>query len=173
MPNFRNMLVLGSLLAVAPAAAQDEMATATVTLKGADGTAMGSATLTETPAGVLISAELTGLSGGVHGFHFHETGACEPSFESAGGHYNPTGVSHGFLVEGGAHAGDMPNIHVPDSGNLTVEVLNVNVTLEEGASETLFDDDGTALMIHDHADDYKSQPSGGAGDRVACGEVEK
>jgi Cu-Zn family superoxide dismutase len=173
MPKFRNALVLVAALAAAPAFAQNEMATGTAALKGADGADMGAVTLTQTPAGVLIMAELTGLPAGVHGFHFHETGACEPPFESAGGHYNPTGADHGFLVEGGPHAGDMPNIHVPESGSLTIEVLNANVTLEEGAPETLFDDDGTALMIHAHADDYKSQPSGEAGDRLACGVVEK
>jgi Cu-Zn family superoxide dismutase len=174
MPHFGKMLLVAAAMAAGQALAQDEPAiTATASLKGADGAEHGSATFTQTPAGVLIEAELTGLPAAEHGFHFHETGQCEPPFDSAGGHYNPAGAEHGFMTVGGPHAGDMPNIHVPDSGALTVEVLNANATLEEGAPESLFDDDGTALMIHGHADDYKSQPSGEAGARIACGVVER
>ena len=174
MPGLRAVFALAAALAAGAAVAQDDAPlTAAATVKGADGADHGTATLTETPAGVLIEAELTGLPPGVHGFHFHETGECEPPFESAGGHYNPTMSDHGFTVEGGPHAGDMPNIHVPDTGALTIEVLNASVTLEEGAPETLFDDNGTALMIHAGADDYESQPAGDAGDRIACGVVER
>jgi len=172
MHPIRTTIALAAALAAGSALAQDEMG-ASASLKGADGAEHGTITFTETPAGVLITAELTGLPPGVHGFHLHETGQCEPPFDSAGGHYNPANAEHGFKTTGGPHAGDMPNIHVPESGSLTIEVLNANVTLEEGAPETLFDDDGTALLIHDHADDYASQPSGDAGDRIACGVVEK
>jgi Cu-Zn family superoxide dismutase len=172
MQRIGTTMALAAALAAGPALAQGEMG-ATASLKGPDGADLGSATFTQTPAGVLITAELTGLPPGVHGFHLHETGSCEPDFGAAGGHYNPTGAEHGFKVTGGPHAGDMPNIHVPDSGNLTIEVLNADITLEEGAPETLFDDDGTALLIHAHADDYESQPAGDAGDRIACGAVAK
>lgn len=165
-------LALAALLAV-PAAAQDDMMTAKAVMKGVDGAEVGTVTFTETPAGVLIQADLTGLPPGVHGFHLHETGSCEPDFGAAGGHYNPTAAEHGFLVVGGPHAGDMPNIHVPESGVLGIEVLNANVSLEEGVPETLFDEDGTSLMIHADADDYKSPPSGDAGARNACGVVER
>jgi Cu-Zn family superoxide dismutase len=168
----RTAIALAAALAVSPALAQSPMS-ASASLKGADGADHGTVTFTESPNGVLISAELTGLPSGVHGFHLHETGACEPDFGAAGGHYNPTAAEHGFMMIGGPHAGDMPNIHVPDSGDLTVEVFNPNITLEEGAPETLFDDDGTAVIIHAGADDYESQPSGAAGDRIACGVVEK
>jgi Cu-Zn family superoxide dismutase len=171
--HFRTTIALAAALATGAALAQDAMLSATVALKGADGADHGSVTLTETPAGVLVRAELAGVPPGAHGFHFHESGACEPPFESAGGHYNPTAAEHGFKVVGGPHGGDMPNIHVPDSGALTVEMLNTGVTLEADAPETLFDDDGTALIIHAGADDYESQPSGDAGDRIACGIVEK
>jgi superoxide dismutase, Cu-Zn family len=161
-------------LSTAAFAQSDEPLTAKATLKGADGADMGTVTLTEAAAGgVLLSAELTGLPPGPHGFHIHETGTCEPPFESAGGHYNPTGAEHGFLAVGGPHAGDMPNIHVPDSGALTVDVLNTLVSLEEGAPETLFDDDGSAILVHADADDYQGQPSGHAGDRIACGVIER
>ncbi len=168
----RTTVALAAALAAGTALAQNGMG-ATASLKGPDGADHGTVTFTQTPAGVLIAAELTGLPPGVHGFHLHETGACEPDFGAAGGHYNPTDAEHGFMAAGGPHAGDMPNIHVPDSGDLTIEVLNAHVTLEEGAVGTLFDEDGTAVVVHAGADDYESQPAGDAGDRIACGVVEK
>lgn len=164
-------IALATTLAAGAALAQEMSATAS--LKGVDGSEHGTVTFTQTPAGVLLIAELTGLPPGEHGFHLHETGACEPPFESAGGHYNPTEAEHGYKMVGGPHAGDMANIHVPDSGDLTIEVFNPSVTLEEGAPETLFDEDGTAVVVHAGADDYESQPSGDAGDRIACGVVAK
>ena len=148
-------------------------ATATATLKAADGTDRGTVTLTQTNTGVLVRAELTGLPAGGHGFHFHENGTCEPDFEAAGGHYNPTSASHGFLAEGGPHVGDMPNVHVPDSGDLTVEHLNAFVSLSPESGNTLFDENGTAVIVHGGTDDYESQPSGDAGERIACGVVEQ
>ena len=130
-------------------------------------------TFTQAASGVLVAAELSGLPAGPHGFHIHETGTCEPPFESAGGHYNSAGAEHGFFAVGGPHAGDMPNIHVPESGSLTVDVLNTLVSLEEGAPETLFDDDGSVIVVHADPDDYQGQPSGHAGDRIACGVIER
>ena len=147
--------------------------TAAASLKNGDGKDVGSVTLTQTPNGVLLVADLTGLPAGAHGFHIHAVGKCDaPDFKSAGGHFNPTDAEHGHLVEGGPHAGDMPNIHVPDSGDLKVEVLNTMVSLEEDGEGYLFDGDGSAMMIHSGADDYESQPSGDAGSRIACGVVE-
>ena len=172
MQIIRTTLALAAALAAGTAFAQSQMS-ATASLKGPDGANHGTITFTQTPAGVLISAELTGLPAGVHGFHMHETGACEPDFGAAGGHYNPTNAEHGVMVTGGPHAGDMPNVHVPQTGDLSIEVLNTAVTLDEGAPDTLFDDDGTAVIVHAGPDDYKSQPSGDAGDRIACGVVEK
>ncbi len=161
------------VLVAAPAFAQDDMLKAKAAMKGPDGADLGIVTFTQTPAGVLISADLKGLPPGVHGFHLHEKGDCGPPFTNAGGHFNPTGAEHGFLAVGGPHAGDMPNIHVPDSGSLSIEILKPDVTLAAGAPETLLDDDGTSLVIHAGADDYKSAPSGMSGDRIACGVVER
>jgi len=124
--------------------------------------------LRETPNGVLVYASFTGLPPGSHAFHFHETGQCEPPFKSAGGHFNPDGSAHGFLVEEGPHAGDMPNIHVPTSGELAIENLSGVRALEPD----LLDDDGAAFIVHRGADDYTSQPSGAAGPRIACGVIE-
>jgi superoxide dismutase, Cu-Zn family len=163
-----------ALLAAGIGAAHGEVGdTATVAMKGADGGDLGSVTLTETNSGVLVKAELTGLPPGPHGFHFHAVGQCEPPFESAGDHYNPTNVSHGFLAEGGPHVGDMPNIHVPESASITVEMLNSFVSLTPDSGNTLFDDDGTAIVVHADPDDYEGQPSGHAGDRIACGVVDR
>ena len=137
---------------------------------GADGSSIGTATLTETASGqVLVRADVSGLEPGEHGFHIHETGLCDAQggFESAGGHYAGEGdPSHG-LVEGGPHAGDMPNQLAGADGRLVAEVFNPRVTLA-GDTNPLDDDDGSALMIHSGADDYESQPSGDAGGRVGC-----
>ena len=111
---------------------------------------------------------LQGLPPGPHGFHIHETGSCEPPFESAGGHFNPAGAEHGFHSEAGPHAGDMTNITVAADGTVGVEVLNTFLTLDR----TLFDADGAAIVIHASPDDYRAQPSGHAGDRIACGVIE-
>lgn len=159
--------ILALLLAGAFAGAA---AAAEATLADKDGTTVATATLVGIPAGVLITFQASALPPGVHGFHIHETGACEaPDFTSAGGHFNPGGTEHGFHAEAGPHAGDMPNILVPESGVLTIEVLNPSVTLEAGAPASLFDADGAAIVVHAGADDYGSQPAGDAGARIACG----
>lgn len=151
------------------AAAQE---TATANLQNQQGEDVGTVELHQTPTGVHIIARLTNMPPGEHGFHIHETGVCEGDFTSAGGHYNPDGSEHGFLVEGGPHAGDLPNIHVPETGELTVEYFNDRVSLEEGAEGALLGEDGTAIVIHANPDDYQSQPAGDAGPRIACGVIE-
>lgn len=152
-------------LAAVPARAASS---AEATLHDAAKKKVGSATLTETPQGVLVHATLEGIPAGVHAFHVHETGKCEPPFKSAGGHWNPGTKKHGFSAEGGAHAGDLPNVHVPDSGTLEFEVLAPGAKLAE-----MLDADGAALVVHAKADDYATDPAGDAGDRIACGVIEK
>ena len=98
-------------------------------------------------------------------------GKCEPPFTSAGGHFNPAGKKHGMEAKEGAHAGDMPNLYVPANGELTVDVANHMVTLAKGQPNSVFDADGSAIIIHAGADDYKSDPTGNAGDRIACGVI--
>ena len=109
-----------------------------------------------------------GLPPGPHGFHVHATGACEPPFESAGGHYNPAEAEHGFLSEGGPHAGDMTNITV-GAGRCGGD--RAPRTPSWPSTATLFDDDGAAILVHAMPDDYATQPSGHAGDRIACGVI--
>ena len=136
-----------------------------------DGKGVGSVTLEQTPNGVLLTAKLENLPAGEHAFHVHAVGKCEPPFKSAEGHYNPDGKMHGILTDGGLHAGDMPNVYVPASGALTIEVLNPNITLAKGRPNSVFDADGSAIVMHMKGDDYKSQPSGAAGGRIACGVI--
>ena len=88
------------------------------------------------------------------------------------GHFNPGGRKHGLMAADGHHAGDLPNLHVPAGGELIVEVLNPAVTLEKGKANSLFGGQGTALVIHAGKDDYKTDPTGDAGGRIACGVVE-
>jgi Cu-Zn family superoxide dismutase len=157
----------------APAIAQ-EPPKATVNFINAQGNETGTATLTETPNGVLIHLDLRGLPTGAHGFHIHEKGVCDPAvnFASAGGHFNPTGKKHGYMVLGGVHAGDMPNQYVGLDGRLRADIINPNVTLTDRGG-TLFGKDGTSIVLHDQPDDYTSQPSGNSGARIVCGVIKK
>ncbi|MYA18755.1 MAG: superoxide dismutase family protein [Chloroflexi bacterium] len=144
-------------------------ASASASLAGADGAAMGTVTLTQGPNGVLIKADVQGLSPGAHGFHIHSVGACTPDFSAAGGHYAPGGEGHGLMHEDGAHAGDLPNIHAGADGAARADYFTDAVTLDEDADHSLFDDDGSAIIVHAKPDSYGEDPA--AGDRVACGVI--
>ena len=136
-----------------------------------DGNRIGNVAISELAQGVRIFAQADNVPPGVHAFHIHETGQCDPpDFESAGGHYNPTGAQHGWDNSQGPHAGDFPNVHVHDDGRLTVEYFTNAVTLGEGDT-TLFDGDGSAIVMHEGADDYQTDPAGDAGARIACGVI--
>ncbi len=136
--------------------------------KGED---IGNIVLQETPNGVLVSADLHGLPSGWHAFHIHQTGVCTtPDFKSAGGHFNPAGSHHGFLAENGPHAGDLPNVYVDESGTLKIQFLAESVTITEGP-HSLLDADGSAIVMHEGADDYKTDPAGDAGGRIGCAAI--
>jgi Cu-Zn family superoxide dismutase len=130
------------------------------------GDEIGTATLTDTPNGVLINVLLRGLPPNQWvALHIHETGDCDPKseFKSAGGHYNPTNAEHGYVNEKGPHAGDLPNQYANIDGSLHAEAIAPMVSLE-GKTPIK----GKALVIHAGKDDYKSQPAGNAGGRIAC-----
>ncbi|MBK7972310.1 MAG: superoxide dismutase family protein [Deltaproteobacteria bacterium] len=168
-------LLLALVLPVASAAsAADAPKTATAAITGLDGEVLGSATLTEAPNGVLLNVGFEGLPTGVHAFHIHAVGKCEPAggFQSAGGHFNPTGKKHGLMSVGGPHLGDLPNVHTPGNMSFAYETFVPGLTLAEGEG-TLFDADGSSLVVHDHADDYVSDPAGAAGSRIGCGVIRK
>jgi len=152
-------------------AASSQAMAASAQMKDADGKSLGTIEIVAAGDGVKLSGTLSGLKPDEHAFHIHETGKCEPPFKSAGGHFAPGGTKHG-KVEGGPHAGDMPNLTVDKNGKVRISETNDMVTLEKGAENSLMDEDGSALVIHAKADDYKSQPAGNAGDRVACGVIQ-
>ncbi len=169
----RKSLSLTALLlaiAVLPAAAQDD-APLGAGLVGLEGEEIGTVSFRDTDAGVLIELEAAGLPASqTVAFHVHEGETCETSdaFESAGGHFNPGSNEHGYLVEGGPHAGDMPNQFTDADGALRAEIFNPAITVAEGETGI----SGRTVVIHTGADDYMSQPSGDAGDRLACGVIE-
>jgi Cu-Zn family superoxide dismutase len=139
-----------------------------------EGKSLGTLELTTVDGHVHISGALTGLPGGDHGIHIHETGDCDAAgkFESAGGHFNPTDNQHGMENPEGAHAGDLPNIAATaEGGGALVDITAEGVTLGEG-DNSLFDADGSAIVVHADPDDYRSDPAGNSGDRIACGVIE-
>ncbi|MFB1082821.1 superoxide dismutase family protein [Jeotgalibacillus sp. JSM ZJ347] len=137
-----------------------------------EGEDIGSAVLKETEEGVLIQISVKGLEPGEKAVHIHETGACTPpDFKSAGGHFNPAGKQHGFQNPKGYHAGDLPNLKVDEDGTINLELTVKELTLEKGSEYSLLDEDGSAIVIHEGPDDYKTDPAGNSGARIACGEI--
>ena len=158
-------------LAIAAADAVDPAAvgaTATARMRGPDGADMGRVTIIQGPRGLLVQARLSGVPEGWHGFHIHETGACEPDFSAAGGHYNPAGIGHGVLHEDGHHPGDTVNVYAHADGTANADQYTVDATLGAGTA-TLFDADGSAIIVHEGPDSYAEAP--GAGARIACGVI--
>jgi Cu-Zn family superoxide dismutase len=146
--------------------------TAKASLKDANGKDVGQVQLVQTPHGVLLKMSVKDLPAGEHAVHIHAVGKCEPpAFASAGGHFNPGGKKHGMEAAEGQHAGDMPNLHIPAGGELAIEVANPAITLVKGQPNSVFDADGSAIVIHAGADDYKTDPAGNSGDRIACGVI--
>ena len=134
------------------------------------GREIGRATIAQEAEGVQVRIEAMGLAPGTYGAHVHRTGRCEgPSFESAGAHWNPTGAEHGFENPSGRHRGDLPNIVVGADrrGTLAFEIRGARLRGDAG----MLDADGAALVVHAAADDYRTDPSGNSGARIACGVV--
>ena len=143
--------------------------TATASLRDQSGRQVGSVTLTDSYAGVLLVGTITGIGIGAHGIHIHETGRCDPPFTSAGGHFNPDKHKHGFKNPDGHHGGDLTNIDAPASGPLKFELLAAGVTLT--GSKGLLDADGAAIVVHGAGDDYNTDPAGNSGSRIVCGVI--
>ena len=144
--------------------------TATAVISDTQSRPVGMARFQQISSGVLMRLELKGVPAGTHALHVHKVGTCDaPSFESAGDHVAEIDKQHGFLNAMGPHTGDLPNVEVPADGHVTVEHLLSGVTLK--GAHPLLDDDGAALVLHAAKDDYKSDPAGNSGDRIACGAI--
>ena len=143
----------------------------TTELLSAGGESLGKATLAQEADGVRVTAAVSGLAAGSYAVHLHAVGKCEgPDFTSAGGHFNPAMKQHGRLNPAGEHSGDLPNITVGDDRKGTLDALRPGLRLVDGDSP-LLDADGAAVVLHAQADDYRSDPAGNAGARIACGVV--
>jgi len=128
----------------------------------------GTVEFKEVDDGVEITANLEGLKKGSHGFHIHEKGDCSaPDAKSAGGHFNPSGHKHGAPEASEHHEGDLGNITAGKDGKATTTLTVKGITLKDGDTSIV----GKGFIIHDKADDLKTQPTGNAGDRVACGVI--
>jgi len=154
-----------------PTVASDAGKTARAALNDASGATKARATIVETAEGLKVTVNASGMAPGEYAFHIHTAGKCDaPDFATAGGHWNPTMKQHGKNNPAGMHMGDMPNLTIGADGTGTLTTTVPGGKLSSG-DMPLFDADGAALMIHAKPDDYKTDPAGAAGARVACGVV--
>jgi len=148
-------------------------ASATAELRDAKGQPAGTATLTQVGGAVRIVIDGRGMPPGPHGVHIHAVGKCDaPEFTTAGAHFNPDNKQHGTQNPQGAHAGDLPNLVVAADGAGRLETTTERITLGAGAT-SLFDADGSAIIVHAGPDDFKTDPTGNSGGRIACGVIVK
>lgn len=134
-----------------------------------DGTTVARATASDENGGVRVRVEAAGLEAGTYGVHVHAVGRCDPpGFESAGPHWNPTERQHGAQNPQGPHLGDLPNLQVGSDGSGSLEFVINRATLG-GRANAMLDGDGAALLVHAGPDDYRTDPSGNSGARIACG----
>jgi superoxide dismutase, Cu-Zn family len=142
-------------------------------LKDPQGQSVGTARFTQLGNAVRIVLDAKGLPAGPHGVHVHTVGKCDPpDFNSAGGHFNPLGKQHGAKNPQGSHAGDLPNLTVAADGSGRMETTTEQLTLGSGPT-SIWDADGSALVVHAAADDFTTDPTGNSGARIACGVLVK
>ena len=164
-PAFGVFLALSALSSIS-------LAKTKVELKDAQGKDVGSIVIWDQGPGVALQLNLHDLTPGEHAVHFHQVPKCEgPDFKSAGGHFNPETKKHGFDSPEGHHAGDIKNFTVGADGKAKAKLENSDVTLKDGPHSLLTS--GAAVVVHAKADDYKTDPAGNSGDRIACGVITK
>ena len=174
------VLAIGLVLFIVRCSQTDEPTvglTAEAVLVSQDGGASGIVTFRQTATGVLVMADMQGLGPGGHAFIVHEVGACTPDFSAAGDHFNPTEEEHGFFhpawkrgESGGAHGGDLPNLYAASDGTARADFLTDGITLDTGPRHSIFDADGSAIIVHERPDSYGAEESD-TGERVACGVI--
>lgn len=161
------------LLCSSVAFGQEAPKSAHADIVNAQGQNVGTAKILPAKNGVKIEVSVSQLSPGKHGIHIHAVGKCEgPAFTTAGGHLNPDTKKHGKDNPEGPHAGDLLMIDVKADGAVKATLLDTLVTLGDGPN-SLFHDGGTAIVIHEKEDDYKTDPTGNSGARIACGIIQK
>ena len=169
------------VLIVRPGEAAERTAglTATAALESPDGASMGTVTFRQVATGVLVMAGVNGLAPGGHAFIIHEVGSCAPDFNAAGDHFNPEETEHGFIHSSwkrgestGGHGGDLPNIYAALDGSARADFFTIGVTLNSGPRHSLFDADGSAIIVHEKPDAYGEEESD-TGSRVACGVIRR
>lgn len=168
-----SVVLAAMLIAISvPAASAGGASHASTELRDPAGAVVGWAKFTEDANGILhVNVQVRGLAEGLHGIHIHAVGQCSPTFAAAGGHHNPLGHDHGLDSPTGAHAGDLPNLTVNGAGNGHLDATSDRATLSAGPV-SIFDLDGSALVIHFGEDDQVTNPTGNSGSRIACGVIE-
>jgi superoxide dismutase, Cu-Zn family len=164
------LLMVG--VSVTAYAAGDGALRASATIYSPTGDVIGWARFTEDATGVVhVNVKVQGLEPGLHGIHIHAVGTCSPTFAAAGGHHNPLGHQHGLDNPHGAHSGDLPNLTVNVAGRGHLNTTTDRATLSPGPV-TIFDSNGSSLIIHAGPDDHVTDPTGNSGARVACGVIQ-
>ena len=148
-------------------------------LESPTGDSMGTVTFRQAASGVLVMADVKGLAPGGHAFIIHEVGKCTPDFGAAADHFNPADTEHGFIHStwkrgeaGDAHGGDLPNIYAASDGSARADFFTVGITLDTGVRNSVFDDDGSSIIVHEFPDAYGEEESD-TGSRLACGVIRK
>ena len=160
-------------------AVSDVGATARADLISVNGDVIGTVNLVQGPGGVLIQVQAEMLAPGGHAFIVHEVGKCTPNFDAAGDHFDPESAGHGFIHSSwkggeplGAHGGDLPNIYAADDGTARADFFTDGISLDIGGTRSIFDPDGSAIVIYEKPDAYEEEESE-AGERIACGVIQR